>query len=246
MNRLTAVAAIAALTLTSALSHAQTAYPAAPPPPPPPPPPGAAVAPAPEWIAPPPPPLPTVQRRARGARASGHPAAEHSDTGLAIGQTFAALGMNVAAGLAVAALGGMVIVAGSMNDGMYGNTSRDIMIGAAVLAPPVMAIASSGIAYQLSKKCPRDHSWGYTFLVGVGGAAATSFMVSAYALGAFNPNPWGGGNTSRDGVIASALIGSALTAGLEVLTLNLTGPAAVAPTPLVLRGGGGLALTGTF
>ncbi|HEY3450737.1 MAG TPA: hypothetical protein VGK67_30550 [Myxococcales bacterium] len=213
-------------------------YPAPPPPPaadvyiPPPP------LPPPAWLPPPPPPV--VPRRLR-LHESGHQRPEHSDVGLGIGEGLAAGGIQLAA-TGVVTLSLLVFTLFADQSNMSNGDYLAVVGVVAALAPPLMALPSSAVASKISKKCPREHSWGFTYLAGVAASAATVGMAAAWVSGAFGNR----GDTQVNGLLGSLIVGAFLTGGFESLTLNLTGGKQVAAAPMVLRDGGGASVAMTF
>lgn len=221
----------ALLAASPALAQDSTAYP--PPPPPP--------APADVYIPPPPPPppeylppAPQAPGRRLKLRTSGHLVEGHSDVGLGFGEALGAAGMQLAA-TGVLALTTLFVTSYASETNMANGDFLAILGTIAVLAPPLMALPSSAMASKISKRCPRDHSWGLTYLAGVAAGAVTVGMATAWVVGVFGTD----GNTQLDGLIGSLVIGAIVTGGFEALVLNLTGDRKIAAAPMVLKDGGG-------
>ncbi|MGC4113308.1 MAG: hypothetical protein QM765_01245 [Myxococcales bacterium] len=196
------------------------------------------------YLVPPPPPL-TAPPTAQAKLDPKHLALDHSDAGLGVGEAFGAFGLQVAATGALTAITMVLMVATQANQSP--NDRNALFVTAGVLAPPLLALPSSAVAYHSAKKaCPRDRSFGFTYLAGIAGSALT---VGAAAL--FVTRGWDsqqdyfpGGNEL--GLVGIALGGALVTAGIEVLALNLSGGTQVAAAPMVLKDGAGVAVGGSF
>jgi len=175
---------------------------------------------------------------------TGHLSLTHSDAGLGVGEYFSAFGLQMGATAAYFGVTFAIIVATQMNRDSPSDM-RAVLITAAALAPPILALPSSAVAHRTARShCPRDRSWGWTYLAGVGGTALTLGAAGLYSAVAWVPNDDVGINAAA---LAGILVGGSLiTAGLEVLVLNVTNGAQVTAVPLAFKGGGGLALAGSF
>jgi hypothetical protein len=191
----------------------------------------------------PPPPLIEVVPPSRSA--AGHLSLTHSDAGLGAGEYFSALGLHLAASGAYLGLTMALLVATQANRSP--TDGKALLITAAALAPPILALPSSAIAFRTAKqRCPRERSWGWTYLAGVAGNALALGAAGLFAATGWVPNSDVFPGMNEIGLAAILLGGSVVTAGLEVLVLNLTGGPQVTAVPMALRGGGGLALVGAF
>ncbi|MGC4116919.1 MAG: hypothetical protein QM765_20635 [Myxococcales bacterium] len=109
----------------------------------------------------------------------------------------------------------------------------------AVLAPLLMALPSSHSIFRISNQAGQHQSWGWTYLTAVLSNAAMTGLSAAMAGGAF------GRDDPGVGLALTLGLGSLVSAGLQVLTLNHSGVQASA-APMVLKGGGGMALAVSF
>lgn len=183
-------------------------------------------------------PAPAVQQRLSLTGAPGHRVAEHSDTGLQVGEYFATLGVHLgmtATLIGVEAMGLVVFIIKGDEEGFH-----TFVTVSAVVAPLVMNLAPSLVAYKLSKQCGAyDHSWLFTYLSGVA-VSAVSLGIAAYFVAS-------GDDVDGTLTATSLVLGAVLAPALQVMVLNLTRkPAPLLIAPLLVPGGGGLAVGQRF
>lgn len=191
---------------------------------------------------------PPVQPPSQSTRFDSlHLAPEHSDAGLGVKEYFAAMGLQTAASGALATIALGILVATQANQ--YGRErDRDaILITIGVLAPPILALPSSAIPYKVGKgNCPRERSWGWTYLAGVAGNALTMGAAALFWSKGWDHYSDAFPGMNEIGLAGILLAGSLVTAGLEVVALNLSGGAQVAAAPMVLKDGAGVSVGGSF
>jgi hypothetical protein len=193
-----------------------------------------------------PPPAPLMPAEAAQARFDAHHLPlEHSDAGLGAGEFFGAAGLQLAATGLLTGVTMAVMVATQANQNPADRNA--LFITAGVLAPPLLALPSSAVAWRTaSKNCPRERSWGFTYLAGVAGGALTIGAAALFVSTGWNSYQDYFMGTNELVLIGIALGGALVTAGLEVLALNLSGGKQVAAAPMVLKDGAGLAVGGSF
>ncbi len=237
--------AVALLLLVPALALAQPAGVASSPP----------TAPEPLLLAPPPPPEPLLlapsnqppaaQQRLSLTGAPGHRVAGHSDTGLQVGEYFATLGLHLgmtATLLGVEAMAWVLSFMGRDEAGL-----RTFVTVSAFVAPLIMNLPPSLLAYKLSNQCGAyEHSWLFTYVSGVAVSAVSLALTAYFVTGGFNGFD---GSEEANGTLAatSLVLGTVLAPALQVMVLNLTRkPVPLMIAPLLVPGGGGLALGRSF
>jgi len=172
----------------------------------------------------------------------------HTDLGLDVGTYFATVGFQLGMHAAIYASAALFIAVPSQLGGYLSDKDLNtILTVVAVLAPPAMALPSSHLVYKLSTRCSdRRPAWSKVFLAG--GVSSMAVIWSAALLmtnGYAATSDWSREWQVLWGPLLIMGVGSLVIPAVEVLTLRYTAVHAVA-APVVLKGGGGLAMTFTF